>query len=341
MIIMKIGLRQIIGAAFLDCPRYLYYLLRCNGKRKLDWIYIKNRDENLIDEDTSIGVKCHWSWTSDLYLPKLFPIFGRVVMSKAFQAFPIKLSNAPEVVTENPSVSFIIGHRGKQRLSLLLKTLESIAGQKDASIECIVIEQDIKPLIKDKLPQWVKYKFTSVTSPDIPYSRSWAFNEGATIAKSNNLIFHDNDMIIPNCYADKTIEILEQGFDFVNLKRFIFYLTQPTSVSYISNSSKVEQYNFDAIVQNLEGGGSFGANKSAYFEIGGFDERFVGWGGEDNEFWERALTKRCWEFTFLPIIHLWHSPQAGKLNANRSDTKKLYEELQKLTPTQRIENLKK
>lgn len=32
------------------------------------------------------------------------------------------------------------------------------------------------------------------------------------------------------------------------------------------------------------------------FAIGGFDEAFVGWGGEDNEFWERAQVRAAWSW---------------------------------------------
>jgi GT2 family glycosyltransferase len=71
------------------------------------------------------------------------------------------------------------------------------------------------------------------------------------------------------------------------------------------------------VVQNLEAGGSFGMARDAFFDIGGFDESFVGWGGEDNEFWERAQTRSVWPFGYVPLVHLWHEPQPEKLNPKR------------------------
>ena len=46
------------------------------------------------------------------------------------------------------------------------------------------------------------------------------------------------------------------------------------------------------------------------------DEEFIGWGGEDQEFWSRCLTRKVWEYGSLPIIHLWHEPQPGKRATN-------------------------
>ena len=96
---------------------------------------------------------------------------------------------------------------------------------------------------------------------------------------------------------------------------------------------------FDAIVQNLEAGGSSGAGRQAYFDIGGFDERFIGWGGEDNEFWERAQTKKVYPYGYLPLVHLWHEPQRGRTLGASAGTMRLYEELTRQDPFNRIQYL--
>ncbi|MGY4101245.1 nucleotide sugar dehydrogenase [Nocardia sp. R16R-3T] len=41
-------------------------------------------------------------------------------------------------------------------------------------------------------------------------------------------------------------------------------------------------------------------------DIGGFDENFVGWGGEDNAFWKAADVVRGTERVPGPCFHLWH-----------------------------------
>jgi hypothetical protein len=65
------------------------------------------------------------------------------------------------------------------------------------------------------------------------------------------------------------------------------------------------------------------------------DESFVGWGGEDNEFWERAQGLRVWPWTNLPLIHLWHDAQPGK---HRGATQALqrYRALSQVDPSGRI-----
>jgi predicted glycosyltransferase involved in capsule biosynthesis len=278
-----------------------------------------------------------------LHLPKLFPLFGRIIIKRALLDYPVALAATPTTAQSKalPELSFVIGHRGTERIPLLLKTLESIAGQEDCITECIVVEQDQEQKIKHLLPDWVRYVYTPLPSPGIAYSRSWAFNEGARQAKSQRLVFHDNDMVIPKCYASEMCAIFNKGFLFVNLKRFVFYLDKSTSNHYVQDSSNNNLFGLNAIVQNLEGGGSFGACKKSFLEVGGFDERFVGWGGEDNEFWERALTKLTWEYGYLPILHLWHQAQPGKTEFDNSPTKKLLETLSCQPVEQRISYLNK
>jgi len=337
---MKLSLKQYLAALILEVPIYSYYLARNRpiGKSPA-WLYIHNRGEVLEAHENHIGLKCKWRWTSDLYLPKVFPIFANKLFSKALNTFPVSLTASNNDTKPSTDVSFIIGHRGKSRIDLLLKTIDSIAAQENCSIECIVVEQDETPIVKDRLPQWVNYVFTPVDKPGMAYSRSWAFNIGAKHASADCLIFHDNDLLIPRCYARHTFDLFQRGFEFINLKRFIFYLSKESSAKFIKENNLEVSLTIDSIMQNAEGGGSIGASKNAFQTIGGFDERFIGWGGEDNEFWERAVTRNAWSFGYLPLIHLWHESQSEKLSPYSSETKALYDRLSEISAAQRIADL--
>jgi hypothetical protein len=84
----------------------------------------------------------------------------------------------------------------------------------------------------------------------------------------------------------------------------------------LAGKASFDSHPAEAIVQNLEAGGSMAITKQAYEEIGGMDEGFVGWGGEDNEFWDRCLTRPTWTWGYEPIVHLWHPSQPLKGQAD-------------------------
>jgi len=263
-------------------------------------------------------------------------------MKIALAQYPIVLEdqNIPLLKEGEPEVSFIIGHRGKDRLPLLLLTLKSIANQHGCRIECIVVEESLTKEIGQILPEWVTYIHMATESESQPYNRSRTFNEGAKAAKGKLLVFHDNDMLVPTSYAAELLVQLNSGFDVINLKRFIFYLTESHTRDVI-NSARISLRAPEFVLQNLTGGGSLAVEKSAYFDIGGFDEGFVGWGGEDVEFWDRAQTLKVSEYTYLPIVHLWHAPQPEKNEKKDSRAMQRLNRLMRLDAKTRISDLVK
>ncbi|MGH9421611.1 MAG: galactosyltransferase-related protein, partial [Thermoanaerobaculia bacterium] len=91
-------------------------------------------------------------------------------------------------------------------------------------------------------------------------------------------------------------------------------------------------------VQNLVGGSVF-ARRDAYDAIGGFDESFVGWGGEDNDFFDRAgVYGGLYRFSYLPVLHLEHPPQPGKASATTGAIRR-YRVMETIDPAERIARL--
>jgi len=298
---MKYTVKQKIGAILFDLPRF------CGP-----WIFMHNRNEQLIANPAGRGVKCDWQWTTDLHIAKVFPFLGRLFMQRAFRDYQIALKDEPEKPSKDIDVSFIIGHRGLERLPHLLLVLRSIAAQKDISLECIVVEQSLNEEIKVSLPGWIRYMHTPLPKPDLPYNRSWALNAGARQAKGKLLVLHDNDFLAPQVYASELMKEFSRGSEVINLKRFIFYLSKKGTECIIAGNRLIIKDAPERIVQNLEAGGSVAVSRDAYFAIGGFDESFIGWGGEDNEFWDRAQTRKVCPYGYLPLVHLWHAGQPDK-----------------------------
>jgi hypothetical protein len=327
------SLKEKIGAVIYDLPRFVWSMRPSSHQA---WVSIRNRDERLRHE--ADGAQCDWLWTSDLHLAKVFPQLGRRLMRRALRDWPIEFRSTPIRSDEKPEVSFIIGHRGLDRLPHLLLTIQSIASQRNASVECIVVEQAKAPDVKSHLASWVRYVHTPLFDSNTPYCRSWAFNVGARVANGKVLVLHDNDMLVPTDYAAEILARQKRGSEVVNLKRFIFYLSKEHSNRILSKESSISDQPPDSIVQNLEAGGSVAISREAYLGIGGFDESFIGWGGEDNEFWERAQTRRVWPYGSLPIVHLWHTAQPGKHEQQR-ETAELLEVRSAISPEQRIAEL--
>ncbi len=334
MALRFVNFRKLLGTLILDMPKYL--LVLWVAKSRL--LSLANRKERLIPAPDGRGYRCDWQWTSDLHAPKVFPFLGRRLMKLALVDHPIRRLPQLENYSGQPVVSFIIGHRGTARLSHLLATLESIAGQQDASVECIVVEQEMESQLGGHLPPRVRHIHTPPPVSDMPYCRSWAFNIGVKQARGNVLVLHDNDMLVPADYAAQALERVKQGYEVLNLKRFIFYLGRAHSEGMFDVKATLLDDTPEAIVQNLEGGGSVVITREAFERIGGMDESFIGWGGEDNEFWERAQTCKVWPYGYLPIVHLWHPSQPGKYQGE-NPTLRHYRDLSLIPEWERIVRL--
>lgn len=321
--------RSIAGALLYDLLPF-ERLLR--GGR---WTEIRNRDE-VIDVREG-GARCAWQFTSDLHIAKVFPAFGKRLMATALREWPIRISSSAPASAASPEVSFIIGHRGMQRLPHLLATLATIAAQ-SIDVECIVVEQSVAPEIAERLPSWVRYLHTPVPQPDYDYNRAWTLNAGARVARGEALILHDNDMLVPEAYAEEALRRVREGWDFGDLKRFTFYLAEETTRAYFGGAPLRPAAS--TVVQNLQGA-SIVASRRAYLDLGGFDESFVGWGGEDNEFWERAeAAGRVWGWGYLPFVHLFHAAQKEKLRGSEAAGIRRWQQVASVPPRERISRLR-
>jgi glycosyltransferase involved in cell wall biosynthesis len=150
----------------------------------------------------------------------------------------------------------------------------------------------------------------------MPYSRSWAFNVGARHARGQILVFHDNDLLMPARYAQEIIRVMDHGYCVARLQRFIFYLNRADTKAVFPMRQIPGLPVPELVRQNCEGG-TLAIERNTYFTIGGHDESFLGWGGEDNEMFDRCRTVACYPYGYLPFLHLHHSPQPRTSNSHQ------------------------
>jgi len=336
---VTISLRQRIGALLYDAVPFELRMRGIGARegRPEPWLQIRNRNESISMDER--GVRCEWRFASELHIGRVFPSTQARLMRRALTRWPIAMRDAPVPMTGLPSLSFLIGHRGIDRLQHLLATLRGIAGQTGVACECIVVEQSIAPEIERALPSWVRYVHTPLPRPDLPYCRAWAFNVAARHARSDILVMQDNDVLIPERYAYEAVRRVTEGFSFIDLKRFLFYLDDKATKRVFATGAAPRGVEA-MVVQNLDGG-SIAVRRDAYEAIGGFDEQFIGWGGEDNDFLDRAaVLGGVNRFAYLPLLHLEHPPQPGK-QSQSSEAIQRYRDIEAVDPVARIARLRK
>ena len=212
------SLREQLGVWLKDRWRW-ERALRSPSRRYLG---LANRSETLEAAPDGVGFACRWTHTSRLHAAQVQPRLAQRLLRRFLGDAPIGQRPAPAPFSGPPQISVLIGHRGTERLPLLLATLKSLAAQEGVTLECLVIEQDATARIGAALPTWVRHIHAPLPEPEAPYNRSHTFNVGAREARSPVLLLQDNDMLVPRGYALRILQRIGNGYAVVNPKRFIF-----------------------------------------------------------------------------------------------------------------------
>ncbi|MDD5544340.1 MAG: glycosyltransferase family 2 protein [Acidobacteriia bacterium] len=257
-------------------------------------------------------------------------------MRRALQEWPIELAQNPPRQGK-PDLTFVIPFRGEDRLPLLKMTVQSILAQRGVAVECLVVEQSREPVVAG-LPPTVIHLHLPCPDDEDGWHKSWAFNEGVRKAQSQIVVCHDADILAPCDYGKEICRyIRDEGREFVHLQRFLFRLDE-TNTRRLVSTGRVSDCAPEEVWQNWLGG-TIAIRKEAFFRIGGYDEQFVDWGGEDNEFYDRCDVLNKYDFEYLPFIHLWHDPQSTKFSEVRAKNLELMEELLRIPAEERIRKL--
>ncbi len=178
--------------------------------------------------------------------------------------------------------------------------------------EPFLVEQDSVPRLDGGLPH-PACKHVFAYNPG-PFNKSWGLNVGFRCCTHAWLAFADADIVL-GAALTATLEHLEKGYWAIKPYRRLIDLDA-------SESARVRGGDFDFVpdrrdaAPNREGagerivfaGGAFLIARAAFVRLGGWDERFRGWGGEDDAFSYRLERARvpAFELGIRPAVHLAH-----------------------------------
>ena len=327
------SLRARLGVLLLDCPRYVVGLARRDG-----WIKARNRCDVLQPARDGRGVALDSEVSSDLHACHVFPALGSVLMRQAMREWPFELATESHS-SSRPDLSFVIPFRGKERVPVLVATLRSIFAQRGVSLECIVVEQNAAKEVEG-LPEGVRHIHLAHPTDPTSWRKCWAFNVGVAAASADIVVCHDADILVPTDYGREVLGHLRSGGrDVVHLHRFLFCLGERASAEVTKTLALGPRLVPERVRQGWKGG-TLAIRRDRFAQVGGFDESFVGWTGEDIEFYDRCRVLNGSRHGYLPFIHLWHPPQSMKVSASdRRRNERHTQELLDTPRTLRVERL--
>jgi hypothetical protein len=204
--------------------------------------------------------------------------------------------------------------------------------------EWVVVEQDSEPRLPDQAPfPGLKHLFVRNSGP---FNKAWGLNVGVHAAQSEVLYFCDADMLLPKAALDTAVSLCSRRVLAVNPYDQLLDLDAEASQQLLTGL-KDPEFTFEGAVgvrgdgeQLCFCGGAFFMRRTLHRRMGGFDERYLGWGGEDDAMTLRLrrTTPDIAEIQGRCALHLWHNrDNPGPHYANNLD---LLRRLQALTDTE-------
>jgi len=186
------------------------------------------------------------------------------------------VADADKFWNKNEAFSYIMPHRAstpdrERNLNYVISYLRN----NFKNVEIIVVEQDEVEKFHNPLCNKILLKDSG------PFKRSACLNLGYSHAKNKKIIFADNDLLIPHEQIREALRLLDE-YDAINPYKTVRDLPEDLTikVTVVDNFSVFTRYSERGGV--VFSGGACAFTKEGYAKIGGYDEEFIGWGGEDN-----------------------------------------------------------
>lgn len=145
------------------------------------------------------------------------------------------------------------------------------------------------------------------------FNKSWCINVAMKQANTNNILILDADILFGKDYFSKVMEF-KQHHSFFSAYKVIILLP--------GKSNPITRIRFQHDIHAM-GGGWFTDRNFFFNELGGMNENYFGYGGEDNDIYYRAryvlkMPIPELDYSITHQYHDWHRPDgANPLNPNR------------------------
>lgn len=143
------------------------------------------------------------------------------------------------------------------------------------------------------------------------WSRAGACNAAAAAAGAWDVaIFADADTIPERVVIRRAVDIARRREGAVRPHDHLWRLTRVGSRMLLRRG--IERFSPSLASGTFPGGGLLVVSRRAFEAVGGFDERFVGWGHEDSALGIALVRHASWERIPGNAYHLWHPPASTR-----------------------------
>jgi glycosyltransferase involved in cell wall biosynthesis len=204
-------------------------------------------------------------------------------------------------------ISIILGYRNRE-IERVKRSLDSLATQTCTNFELLFIDYGSDKVIASHVENVVnRYEFAkyfySHTSGWF-WNRAHALNTGVVKSTGTIILFYDIDLIPEPTFLEKLSQL---SFENTFYTFSCFYL--PEHFDYENRELERDGIHFE---QNYVG--LCAAKKEHVLQINGFDEYFMVWGAEDDDFYQSlkqyGVNHIKQPLSLYKVFHQWHHTQA-------------------------------
>ncbi len=220
----------------------------------------------------------------------------------------------PTLAVEHRTMTFVVPFRAStedrtRNLEVALRALRQ-ASRDAPGVEVTIVEQDVGTGLAG-IPREL-YDSHILVPDNGPYNKSWSVNVGVVRSAHDRVCVLDADLLVDR-HAIAAVHAGLDEFDMFVPHGRVNWMDEVSTTRTIAAITTADGgYRIDGSAARgltIDGlfGGCFAVRRDFYLSIGGHDERYTGWGGEDLAFHELAAARGRAGHGDLVMAHLNHT----------------------------------